>query len=502
MNPFRNYRNLFTLALVSSLSITAAVQGIISPQCAFLLIVAWQLIQFSLSGRRAICFIAALSEAQITEFQNLMASIKDYVAMFPKLKTILDTEGVEAALKALPENWKVEGKRVDELQEHIKKLRKQLASYQSAGSGVRYVGNVPFVTDDCAKALTSVLILEAAKLGEGAMRQITRDSNAQKTLIGMARGFLEVEEKTALDATTIPLPTIYMPQIVELVFKYGQARQYATVFPLGAGTVKLPRLKAGEDDFGFLGAGTGGMSQAITERRVTAELITFTANKAGGLIRIPTEIEEDTFIQLGQFLARYISRQLAKLEDKTLFLGDGTAAYANITGIGTYCINTPAYLQVLGAGKTKPTDATINDFRAMRAMVNAAVLANMAANGQTQAAYYLNPTLEALLVTFNTLNNPYIYVRQQGSSPATLDGFPIRWIGVSQAYSTQAQPGKFLAFFGDLSYWYLGERGSVRVELSKEVFFSTDELAMRALERVDVEAMAIDAMSALQTAAA
>jgi len=34
------------------------------------------------------------------------------------------------------------------------------------------------------------------------------------------------------------------------------------------------------------------------------------------------------------------------------------------------------------------------------------------------------------------------------------------------------------------------------------VFFATDELAMRALERIDVEAMAIDAMTALETAAA
>jgi hypothetical protein len=32
------------------------------------------------------------------------------------------------------------------------------------------------------------------------------------------------------------------------------------------------------------------------------------------------------------------------------------------------------------------------------------------------------------------------------------------------------------------------------------VFFATDELAMRALERIDVEAMAIDAMATLQTA--
>src|SRR5208283_6216495 len=102
-------------------------------------------------------------------------------------------------------------------------------------------------------------------------------------------------------------------------------------------TVKLPRLQAGEDQFTYLGVGTAGMSQAVGEKRVTATNVTFTANKMGGIVRIPTEIEEDSFIQLGQFLARYIARQLSKVEDLTMFLGDGSSTYANITGVGPYC---------------------------------------------------------------------------------------------------------------------------------------------------------------------
>ena len=39
------------------------------------------------------------------------------------------------------------------------------------------------------------------------------------------------------------------------------------------------------------------------------------------------------------------------------------------------------------------------------------------------------------------------------------------------------------------------------VEISKEVFFATDEVAMRALERIDVQILAVDSMSALQTPA-
>jgi HK97 family phage major capsid protein len=177
-----------------------------------------------------------------------------------------------------------------------------------------------------------------------------------------------------------------------------------------------------------------------------------------------------------------------------MFLGDGTATYANQTGVGPYCDANDDYLVQLGAGKTKPTDATINDFRAMRALINAAALVD-------NPAYYMHPSMEALLVTFNTIGQPLIYRPGTGSTPPTLDGFPIRWVGCLQPYSTAAAASKFVALFGDLSYWYLGERGTPRIEASREVYFATDEVAMRALERIDVEAMAIDAMAALQTAA-
>jgi HK97 family phage major capsid protein len=229
-------------------------------------------------------------------------------------------------------------------------------------------------------------------------------------------------------------------------------------------------------------------------------LVTFTANKFGGLIRIPTELEEDTFIPMGQFLARYIARQLAKGEDKTLFLGDGTATYANQTGVGPYCAANADYLLQLASGKTKPSDATLDDFRNLRGKVSAAVLGNMAANGQTQAAYYLHPTWEPFLRGFNKYPNFVVFENVNGRP--TFDGFPVRWIGVSQPYKTSAAASAYCAFFGDLSYWYLGERGAPRVEVSREVYFATDELAMRALERIDVEAMAVDAVAALQTAAA
>ena len=472
----KKYKHLTSLLAVAVLSFLLLPFG-----PALFAIGCWQLSQIAMSRRRpAACFISALSPEQVEEFDDICRDLK---ADYPKMKGL--SEKV-ATLEKLYED----------LNGHLRKMRK--SGLGAFGGGVRWIGNQPFVTDECAQALTSVLVLDCARL-KGALDSMVPDESARQRIISLAASNLGMETRTALTTTEIPVPTIYVPQIIELVFKYGQARQFATVFPLGSGTVKLPRLKAGEDDFGYLGVGTAAMSQPVPERRVTAELVTFTANKAGGLIRIPYELEEDTFIPIGQFLARYIARQLAKLEDKTLFLADGTAGYANQTGIGAYCVANPAYLLVSDAGKTKVSDITLDQLRAVRGKVNAAVLANMAATGGTSAAYYFHPSMEPMLRSFNKYPNFVIFTNENGKP--MFDGWPVRWIGVGAVNDGSAQASAFVTFFGDLSYWYLGERGAVRVEVSKEVFFATDEIAMRALERIDVEAMAVDAMATIQLAA-
>ena len=480
----KSYANLIALAAVLTVAITGLCLGILNPGAAFLIVGLWQLSQFAISKRQSgVCFLTGLTPEQVAEFETIMRD------MDMSMKKVKDT----------PERLEKLEKFVDTIYSQFKTLRK-VGALAGSNTGVYYKGEIPYVSDDCAKAITSVFVLDCARLKNG-LESMIPDENKRLHLLGLASSNLGMQQRSggALGTGDIPLPTIYMPQIVELVFAYGSARKYATVFPLGSGLVKLPRLKVGEDDFGYLGIGTGGNSQSVPQKEVQAELVTFTANKGGGLIRIPYEIEEDTFIPIGQFLARYIGRQFAKMEDKTLFVGDGTATFANQTGIASYCAANTAYLLQLAAGKTKPSDATLDDFRNLRALVNAAVLGNMSASGKTSAAYYLSPTFEPMLRSFNKYPNFVVFEYINGVP--MLDGWPVRWIGVSQNYQTSAAAGKPLAFFGDLSYWYLAERGTPRVEVSREVFFATDELAMRALERIDVEAMAVDAMATLMTAA-
>jgi HK97 family phage major capsid protein len=335
------------------------------------------------------------------------------------------------------------------------------------------------VSDDCARYIAAVVVCGADSIGG-----LNHIKGAQRdTLVGECKNILGLETRSALTGSDIPLPTVYSSEVVELVYKYGQARQFSTVYPLGQGTTKLPQLKT-SPSFGFIS-----QSASVTEKSPQIQFVTFNPQKAGGIVRIPSEIDADSIVPLGQFIARYIAREMARWEDTVLFLADGTAGYNSLKGVGQTAIDNN-YLIQLATSKTKPSDITANDVRNMRTKVNAAALFT--------GAYYFHPTMEVLLRSFNTSGNtPFVI----NGSQATFEGFPIRWVGVLPVYDQTNHASQVQGAFGDLSYWYFGERNSVSIETSREVYFATDELAVRALERFTVQLMANDAVSALQLAA-
>jgi HK97 family phage major capsid protein len=60
---------------------------------------------------------------------------------------------------------------------------------------------------------------------------------------------------------------------------------------------------------------------------------------------------------------------------------------------------------------------------------------------------------------------------------------------------------QYQVYFGDHSYWYFGERVALDLQVSRDVYFATDEVGIRALERFDIQLMADNATAVLQLAA-
>lgn len=402
------------------------------------------------------------------ERTTLLEGAKGWKAVQDKADTI-EKELAKAA--SAEELTKLKGD-FDKLVEDCRKLQK--ANLSAVTRGTRRKGEV---SQDAAAHLGALAIIAGLKGG-----QISGDRFGD-----IAKGFLGEERyKAALTSSDIPLPTEFSGDIVELVAAWGKARQLGTVFPLGAGTVKLPKLTT-DPTFGLIAA-----SATVTERSPQAGWVTFNPEKFGGLIRLPSELDEDSVIAIGQFVARYAARNLARAEDYNFFASTGAGSGVNGTAKGLAALVVDNSKTVaLASTKTKYSDVTLAKVRELRTVVDSPALA--------VGRYAFHPSFESAFAGFNTAGDkPY---QANGLNGATLDGFPIDWVDALPAYSASNNASKVFGLFGDLSFHYLGIRGGIRMDTSKEAGFTTDEILMRALERFTTGLMADGAVGGIITAA-
>src|SRR2546422_904077 len=402
---------------------------------------------------------------QLNEFQTILA----------------DIQGCSAEIKNLPATLKSLKEENSRLNQDITAVRRSLLS-RHAPSVARYRGQV---SDDCARKLAAVFIQHCERSGK--LEALSSFPAQRDTLVAFARESLGLTTRTALSTSDIPLPMEYGSEIRELISDFGVVRRRMSPYPIGMGTSRPARMGT-RPAFGSIA-----MSAALAEKSPTLSFASLESHKIGGIVRLPRELDEQSIVAMGQFLARYGAVEFARAEDTWGFLADGSGTYESVKGIVSIARDNNKTI-VLAKTKTHPSDATLADFRSLRRKVNKAAL-----NGRL-SAYYLDSTWETQLPTFKTTAEPNVYQRLPDGT-AILDGYPIVWTDVMQAFSTSAAADTAIAVFGAMSFWWIGEHGSPRIDTSEHVYFANDQLAVRFIEEIDFDYAAVDATAALITAA-
>ena len=407
-----------------------------------------------------------LTEEQVKEFQGILGEMK----------------GGWTEIKTLPATFKTLQDETGRLREHVADVRRLLAARPQAGVRARAPG---LVSDDCAAELAARFIAHCAKSDKlDALCSVPAQRDA---LTDFARNTLNLSTRAALTTGEIPLPSQYGSELRELISEFGVVRRRMSPYPIGLGVAKPARMGV-RPAFGAVA-----MSAAFTEKSPALSFASLESHKLGGIVRLPRELDEQSIVAMGQFLARYGAIEFARAEDTWGFLADAGGNYDGVKGVIPTARD--GHSVTLGAGKTKPSDATLDDFRAMRRQVNKAAL-----NGRL-SAYYLDSTWESRLPGFRTQQEPNVYQRLPDGS-AILDGYPVVWTDVLEPYGTLAAADKPLAVFGALSFWWFGEHGTPRIDTSEHVWFANDQLAVRFIEEIDFDFAAADAVAVLVTAAA
>ena len=195
--------------------------------------------------------------------------------------------------------------------------------------------------------------------------------------------------------------------------------------------------------------------------------VTLRAHKYGTLVLVSRELIEDSGIDLVPFLGRQLGVALGTAINSALTLGTGTTVPAGIAASA-------------GSGVTGGT--------AVSGAFTADNLIDLAHSIDT--AYAMRPNV-AWMMSRGTLGAVRKLKDNQGAylySPAATVGSPDTLLGYRIAenpYVASVATSAKSVLFGDMSSYHVRQVGGIDVMRSDEAYFTSDQVAFRALIRID-----------------
>ncbi len=264
--------------------------------------------------------------------------------------------------------------------------------------------------------------------------------------------------------------------MIDLREEYGVFRQNARVWPMGSDTLIIPR-RTGGVTWGPIGEGV-----TITDTNPTGDTVMLVAKKVGGLVKLSSEINEDSVIDLADWIAREMAWGNAQFEDNAAFIGDGTSTYHGIRGLTNLLTTASGLAGAVAAASGHDTFAEID------ASDIAKVMGTLPAFARMNAKFYASQMAAEMI--FGRLQ-----ATAGGNTIGTLSGeragrsYLGHEIVISQVLptSTGTINGTAMFFFGDMSKSSaLGDRRQVRIFASDHRYLEMDQVGIRGTARLDI----------------
>lgn len=282
------------------------------------------------------------------------------------------------------------------------------------------------------------------------------------------------------------VPEIFNATLIRLQEMYGQFRAGARVVPMAGERVMWPMLD------GHVTVYYPGEGGTITASNPTFKNVQLIAKKACALTVLSSEIDEDSAVALGEIVMTDFARGFAKAEDEAGFLGDGSSTYWGFTGV---------------AGALRAVDATIGNIKSLVVASGNAyseiILGDFDEVVGTYPVYsddgtvrwrmskyfywtVVRPLIMAYSSNIPTIGSPADVAA--GQMPTFL-GYPVEMIHVMPKTEANSQVCATLANLG--MGCYIGDRRGFEVVRSREAYFTTDQIGIRATRRHAINAFGV-----------
>ena len=267
------------------------------------------------------------------------------------------------------------------------------------------------------------------------------------------------------------IPETFRSEIMQLALEQSIVRPRATVITMTTPTQSIPFI----DETTHSGSVLGGMVFYWTEEGATPTItqakfgrVKLEANKLMGLAAVPNELWNDA-AALSSWLLQALPKGLAFYEDMAFLTGNGTGQPLGV-------LNSPAVIAV-----TKETDQPADSI-VVENILN--MFSRMLPGSLGSAVWIAN------INTFKELMTLSISVGVGGAPVALVDirSAPLptmlsRPLIFTEKVPTLGDQGDIA--FVDLGYYLIGDRQAVEISTSEHAYFTSDQTALKPVERVD-----------------
>ena len=270
------------------------------------------------------------------------------------------------------------------------------------------------------------------------------------------------------------VPEQFEATIIDLRNDYGVARQKFKVESMVSDTKVVPRRTGG------LTAYAVGEAATITASDKTFDNVRLTAKKWGVIARYSSELAEDAVIAIANDLGSEIAYAFANKEDECAFNGDGTSTYHGMIGIKNALLAGSEY--TAASGNTAFSTLDMEDFLGMTAQLKSYAWKMGGPEWYIHRAGF-SQSMERLSLAAGGNTTANIAAGGQ----RTFIGYPVNFVEVMNSTLAAQTSTEGLCYFGNLKMGaMLGDRRGMALAQSTDVYFTTDEIAIRGTERFDI----------------
>ena len=274
------------------------------------------------------------------------------------------------------------------------------------------------------------------------------------------------------------IPPEFEAAIITNREEFGVIRQWARVIPMSRDTISIPKYETSPTATWVSEGGS------LTAADPTFSQVQLTAKKLSRLTRMSSEMMDDSAIDLADWLAMDMAQSFAEAEDDAALNGDGTSTYGGISGlVQQFDDNQATYAGAIQNLTSADTFAEVVIADVSR------VMAALPQYAEMSAAFYISrPGFALVLERIAHAGGGATVQTFESKLRQVFMGYPVR-LSQKMPTSTGSLDNLTMMLFGDLARAVvLGDRRQITLQVLTELYAATDEIGLKATERVDIAA--------------